>query len=1774
MNDTRTYPNTQTFLIEASREDSLIDNKDNNDFNSKWTTETNFNLKRGDTVSVEMVALNAQNAGSSQSIEFTGEQVIVDGKKRAYCDNKVLLEIFFYMNNNNTYTVGLPLKHPEGSFDDTTYSAQTYMPTTQGLDTGGHIPNVRGLTMNPGSMSFLGIGVVGSGPGAYVGPVMDATKAHFCIGFILDDGTTVTTATATDLVESFILGKAGDTNPKSGQATDYAGWLKGDGTANKLCNILPLMMWGVEDDAGNLEINSFVIKDLAEQGGTGRLVVNLVEPTYLAPAPNTVSAGALFALNWNVETLGSSEVGLVNYDNINPASFNASFQPAQMAKNANLSNYMENIGYTATAMSGQFKAFNNAIYGSATSRDIGNVAKADINNPAAARGFRCQNPRYNNNSKPYIFTRNDWCGQGRRQPNSGKFLPKLEPLSTFILLEADELFTDVNSLAQKINDKLHETLNLFDTEIPEQDNYLTNTELYPNPISKASSVIPYSNNYGYLDPAESTGFTEVQYNLWDTIPPIKFGGTVKIQPANFDDGVNYLASGDGTSGLNKSTDVYFKTTYINKVTNQTFYPEKVENPIYGNCGYGNFFKAQLGDRWSRLDCQDMITLVQKNPSPAIGDRCIGRPVILNNKLKYTSISVQNRTGSSNVTSTVLDKHQLIFTNIQYPTIDGTGNVDPPAAPDKFADFAEQVRKYEIYNNKSGPKDYNKQDKTIDWCFDFDLGITNDSDTSFLDNVPSTTAKYNPMVCKWTDMYPATADPSDTFGTGQTGTTRPLIHPVFSCERFGGGDKWDYRAQFQAYRPLGKILIESRFDNNYVNTSIQISDQATTTPSVTDPRCELIDAELYKEQNVVYPDIELMKKLNLGCYPYTYTDEDGNKLILTAVRVAVDYHAIDLSPSSLNIGALTWGLPIGVSQSAVDNHIIAPMNADFRDTDIIYDSGAQPKLNRYLRYNRINQVWTGANNPTFQFNSDKNRYEFINLQSDQLLSSFNTAQAGGGVSSQLGDKVGIVNTVTKDAVFSAETNQSEFTKGVRDAIGGVGVYNIWLCPPDYTPPEGISLHNYWDNSTIGQTALNHDAITAGCTKATREMWEGNLLDRCGFDYYGLFPRYGRQFNRFDPATYNNEDPNLVGNGVKPLILNNSLDNVTNPSLSVYYDPIKTPASGAIPTGVPNFGHSINANLPVLLSTQSLPLTAKNSPVLTTSPFYIIYSDVVGERNYQSGSTPLPAVFYCMRNYSASGFFYGYGSSFQIMVNQDRALSLINTEIRNPNGELAKLSKNSTIMYKIQRQSIIPPPMIDVYGQLENQVDPDPNNTELLNLTRNNVSGGVAGGTGDRIKPGRGRGSGRGPGIRSGNGTVTHIPTVILNNSRSHIQPGGQVVGSASHANEIATQTNVNTSIQQASNITPELLDEYTEGQAFGESIAALFEGDAVVDQATRDMGSGIAGDTILPEQLKERTLDRKVISLIFRVFLAKLTEKWAVKDPNNQEDIEYITDFFPVSIKKGDDFNTYISRGLRQLFQKLDIGIIFENAQNDPAQLIDFLMRPADETNPAGLLVGININAKGQVTYDALNETPISHGKFYLEAINDNQPLAELYDVLADSAGKLGKDITGLKNYAKIREKVKMLLDSDDIVGVYVAPDGKRYVYENISNWDQYGEEGTGFAYPLEEVEGNFTDVNEARDELGEIEQFIVAGRGAGKEIPISRKAVTPDLQDYLMYLNSNLVPDSRFRKPTSEGSGAVASGLNVTPQESQQIQDAQVATAEQIAARQARGDQQPNKSKK
>ncbi len=1768
MNDNKTYPNTQTFLIEASRGDSIIDNKDNNDYNSKWSTETAFQLKRGDTVSVEMVALNAQNAGSSQTIEFTGEKVIVDGKQKKYCDNKVLLEVFYYINNNNTYSVGLPLLHPEGSFCNEgagSFAENKCQPAQYGTLADGI--NNRGFTYTPGTASFLNAGVIGTPPNAYVGPVIDAGTCHQIVALKDFTGTYVSSVGANvDEIVGVVLAKSGDGG--TGLFTDYASWFGGKWGFGELCNIYPNMMWGVEDIGNNLELNSVRITEITEQtaalpggyAGTGRVELTFASRTTMS-ALDTVASGSLFGLNWEDEKQGTSEIGLVNYDNINSGAFLN--YPPYVAKNRNLGHYMENITNSSATYSPQYKYFKGGAGGTVffggSDPNLISVAKGDFSQPSSNPGFRCGQPRHDNNGKPYILTRNDWCGQGRREVNSGDFLPKLEPLSAFILLEAEELFTDVNALAQTINDKLHETLNLFDTEVAEQDNFLTNSELYPHLNTKTSSILPTIQTNGYVDPALGAALDENYKTLYDAITPVKSGGTVKIQPANFDDGVNMLYQSSRMT-IDDTTPDYIKSTYIKKCPNPNLNTEAIENPIYGNSGYLNFYKAQLGDRWQRISLNYLNTVASRKPAPAFGKRNCGKPVILNEKLLYKDVTLTSPGGFSTVKTTTMKKSQLIFTNLNYPQKDSDGNPIIPGLEQQLRDLATEIRKYEIYNNKvNGSNSYAKQEKTLDWVFDFDIGITNDNKCQFLQGSAVTTDQYSPMTMPWTDEYPAsTSQATDpTYGTGMDGTVRELICPSFSTPGFGvHHTNFYWLTQFSAYRPLGHIYIESRFDPNYFVTS---QDMNKITGGVAiDANCQLIDGEAYKKQNYVYPDMELIKELNIGLYPYEHIDEDGTKEIFIAIRCGEDYEAFSENPLSVQLGCMTWGSTIGVSPSSADNHMIAPMNADFKNPNREFPIPVSGQvLNRGLRPNRNNMIWCGANNPTFEFNSAKNRYEFVNLQSDQLLSSLNTAQSlGGGVSSQLGDKVGIVNSITVDAVFNSVVSRGSVNKGVRDAISGVGVYKIWLCPPDYNPPPNINLVNYWDNSTLTKTQENHDAITNRCIQASPTEWEGSLLDRCGFDYYSLFPKYGYQFNRFDPNTYNNEDPKVIGQGVKPLILNNSVNNVTNPSLSLYFDPMPTPAASAIPSGVPNFGLGMYNNQSVLLSTQSLPLTATASPILTTSPFYIIYSDIVGERNYQSGSTPLPAVFYCMRNYSNSGFFYGYGSTFQIMINQDRHLSLVNTEIRNPNGELAKLSKNSTIMYKIQRQAIVPPPQIDVFGQLENQQMPDPNQQELMEILQNtkNMSNAMAGGSSVPTKGGTSKITGGG-GIGTRNTQITQtvsqvngtsqtpITTSTAQGSQASVGTTAQGIQAEADTNEEGIQASVGTEDQQTQSSTTrrqslrttqdqmnqavEEIEELqnTDVQQFTSMIDAFQL--SVDDRApqTRDTGVNPNSLPLTAQDIGKSEVDRKIVELIIRGIMSNVARSFRTMPPPTGGDDPNYNSYFPISLKKGEKLTNFIALAIRQVFTKLDIDALLQMSDNDPGALIGLLTDPAqvnsngDIIKPAGIIAGLNINSEGRVTFNPAETNP-KLPDFQLEAapMSRNPQLAQIVDMVI--GGNLNRySAVGKSTYTKLKKKLELMNAKGNINGIFKANDeGLVLVYPDIN---------PGRPQDVSFIQENINDpilpeqtqsVDQTIDQLNEMDFMYVTEKGI----------LPQDALGYYQMLGDEIKPQTRLTRAEAE----------------------------------------------
>ena len=63
-----------------------------------------------------------------------------------------------------------------------------------------------------------------------------------------------------------------------------------------------------------------------------------------------------------------------------------------------------------------------------------------------------------------------------------------------------------------------------------------------------------------------------------------------------------------------------------------------------------------------------------------------------------------------------------------------------------------------------------------------------------------------------------------------------------------------------------------------------------------------------------------------------------------------------------------------------------------------------------------------------------------------------------------------------------------------------------------------------------------------------------------------------------------------------------------------------------------------------------------------------------------------------------YFYVFGSNYTQLVDTDRTITQVNTEIRNPlTGRLARLSKNSCIIYKVERDIYLPAISLTATGE---------------------------------------------------------------------------------------------------------------------------------------------------------------------------------------------------------------------------------------------------------------------------------------------------------------------------------------------------------------------------------------------------------------------------------------------------------------------------------------------
>jgi len=195
-----------------------------------------------------------------------------------------------------------------------------------------------------------------------------------------------------------------------------------------------------------------------------------------------------------------------------------------------------------------------------------------------------------------------------------------------------------------------------------------------------------------------------------------------------------------------------------------------------------------------------------------------------------------------------------------------------------------------------------------------------------------------------------------------------------------------------------------------------------------------------------------------------------------------------------------------------------------------------------------------------------------------------------------------------------------------------------------------------------------------------------LSKMGFQFEQLLPRYGNQDVRYSESTYNNPNPNIIGQGVKPFMTNCLIDSGVDLQMNVKYaDP-----QGVDPSNNGSLLYSLGFlnNQPVNLEATTAILVAESMPDLISASYYKIATDLVPTQYFDTGATASNTIFICLKNYLSGNYAYASGG-VSVPVYSPRTVTTINIEIRNGGtGRLAKVGRDSSVIFQVLRNITVP------------------------------------------------------------------------------------------------------------------------------------------------------------------------------------------------------------------------------------------------------------------------------------------------------------------------------------------------------------------------------------------------------------------------------------------------------------------------------------------------------
>jgi hypothetical protein len=353
---------------------------------------------------------------------------------------------------------------------------------------------------------------------------------------------------------------------------------------------------------------------------------------------------------------------------------------------------------------------------------------------------------------------------------------------------------------------------------------------------------------------------------------------------------------------------------------------------------------------------------------------------------------------------------------------------------------------------------------------------------------------------------------------------------------------------------------------------------------------------------------------------------------------------------------------------------------FGNAAIIPSSGFHPlQLYGHQEYSfgsEIREVYVGANDVLFNFNTAENRFEIKNLHSAEKVGNFYNA----------GDPNPPADVFAPPASAEATNNCYKINKQVK--------YDNWT--PDLQPYSEINLSGSFSADTQqtfikvnpalrGSTIFDsHGGVAIADMGVTEDKWTDSIWGLMGFEY-GQFNTSGTNIKNLN-VRFNSATTNTCGVTTNADVTTiNSLQYSTN----VYGTNMFTPRLNSdvryfdnaqkINVSIP--GASFSVEPPIVVSATSTAIQAKQLPRKLLRGYFLINSDILDTANYYQTANPLQTMAVVGKYNGANDFVQYDGGGATFTVTRKKTITSIKTQILDPEGAIAQVGDASGIIYKI-------------------------------------------------------------------------------------------------------------------------------------------------------------------------------------------------------------------------------------------------------------------------------------------------------------------------------------------------------------------------------------------------------------------------------------------------------------------------------------------------------------